>query len=109
MGRSAPRPAALALRDALDRGAPRTPLAAVQTVWSETVGAAIATAAEPVAEREGVVTIACRSSTWAQELDLLAPELLKRLNGALSEADRVATAGPVKALRFTADAPRHVG
>ena len=61
-----------------------------------------------MAERDGVVTIACRSATWAQELDLLQEELLERLNGALSEADRGAIAPPVRALRFTADAPRHI-
>jgi predicted nucleic acid-binding Zn ribbon protein len=86
MGRSAPRPAALALRDALDRGAPRTPLAAVQTVWSETVGAAIATSAEPVAERDGELTIRCASATWAQELSLMEGELLGRLRERLGEA-----------------------
>jgi hypothetical protein len=61
-----------------------------------------------VAERDGVVTIACRSATWAQELDLLQPELIERLNGALSEADPAASDAPVKGLRFTADAPRHI-
>ena len=40
-----------------------------------------------------MVTIACRSATWAQELDLLQPELLERLNGALSEADAEARRG----------------
>ena len=34
-----------------------------------------------------MVTIACRSATWAQELDLLQPELLERLNAALAAAD----------------------
>jgi predicted nucleic acid-binding Zn ribbon protein len=61
-----------------------------------------------VAERDGVVTIACRSATWAQELDLLQQQLLERLNGALSEGDRGADHPAVRALRFTADAPRHI-
>ena len=107
--RRAPRALGSALDEARAGVQPRTFLAAVQSAWPRAVGARVAAEAQPVAEREGVVTIACRSATWAQELDLLAPELLKRLNGALSEADRVATAGPVKALRFTADAPCHVG
>jgi hypothetical protein len=55
-----------------------------------------------------VLTIACRSATWAQELDLLQQELLERLNGALSEGDRGANDPTVRALRFTADAPRHI-
>jgi predicted nucleic acid-binding Zn ribbon protein len=61
-----------------------------------------------VAERDGVVTIACRSATWAQELDLLGPQLLERLNEALAAAGQRA-AGPVTALRFTADHSRHNG
>jgi predicted nucleic acid-binding Zn ribbon protein len=85
MGRRAPRPAALALRTVLDRGAPRTPLAAVQTVWDEAVGAAVAAAAEPVAERDGELTIRCTSATWAQELALMEGELLKRLRERLGE------------------------
>ncbi len=62
-----------------------------------------------MAERDGVVTVACRSATWAQELDLLGPELLGRLNEALSEAGQAAPKAPVKALRFTADQSRHRG
>jgi hypothetical protein len=46
-----------------------------------------------------VVTIACRSATWAQELDLLQGEILSRLREALPEDHP-------KALRFTADASR---
>jgi predicted nucleic acid-binding Zn ribbon protein len=85
MGRVAPRPAALALRAALDRTAPRTPLAAVQTVWVEAVGEAIAAAAEPVAERDGVLTIRCHSATWAQELSLMEGELIRRLGERLGD------------------------
>ena len=59
-------------------------------------GAAIAAEAAPVSERAGTVTFACRSAVWASELDLLAPDLLERLNAALGEAERA----PVKALRF---------
>jgi predicted nucleic acid-binding Zn ribbon protein len=47
------------------------------------VGAAIAAAAQPVAERDGVLTVRCEAAVWAQELDLMAPELLARLNTAL--------------------------
>jgi predicted nucleic acid-binding Zn ribbon protein len=79
MGRRAPRPAAPALREALQRSAPSTGLALAQTVWEEAVGEAIAAAAEPVAEREGVLTVRCQSATWAQELSLMEGELLKRL------------------------------
>ncbi len=46
--------------------------------------ATVAAQADPVSEREGVVTIACRSATWAQELDLMQAELLPRLREALA-------------------------
>jgi predicted nucleic acid-binding Zn ribbon protein len=85
MGRSAPRPASLALQVAIRRSAPRTVLAAVQMVWSEAVGEAIAAVAEPVAERDGVVTVRCRSATWAQELVLMEGELRERLAEHLGE------------------------
>jgi predicted nucleic acid-binding Zn ribbon protein len=85
MGRSMPRPASQALRVALERSAPRTDLAAAQTVWSDAVGEAIAAAAEPVAEHDGVLTVRCQSATWAQELSLMEGELLKRLGERLGE------------------------
>jgi predicted nucleic acid-binding Zn ribbon protein len=99
--RRAERPRAIAstLRDLKGRAAPATPLAAVQLLWPEIAGPTIAQEGTPVAERDGTVTIACRSSVWAQELDLMAPELLGRLNARLEK--------PVEALRFTADAARH--
>ena len=87
--------------------APRTLLAAVQGAWTSAVGAAVAAEAEPVAEREGVVTVACRSATWAQELDLLQMELLSRLNAVLGAAVADTPGGPLRGLRFTADASRH--
>ena len=86
MGRSAPRPASLALQAALQRSAPKTDLAAAQTVWSDAVGEAIAAVAEPVAEREGTLTIRCDTATWAQELSLMEDELLQRLGEHLAEA-----------------------
>jgi predicted nucleic acid-binding Zn ribbon protein len=86
MGRPAPRPASVALRAALDRAAPQTPLAAAQTAWSEAVGEAIAAATEPVGEREGTLSVRCQSSTWAQELSLMEDRLLERLRERLGEA-----------------------
>jgi predicted nucleic acid-binding Zn ribbon protein len=68
----------------------------------------VAAQAEPVAERDAVVTVACRSATWAQELDLLQPDLLERINAALSaELDRNPCPA-LRGLRFTADAARHL-
>jgi predicted nucleic acid-binding Zn ribbon protein len=106
--RRSPRPLADALRQARARAEPLTLLAAAQSAWPAAAGARVAAEAEPVAERDGVLTVACRSATWAQELDLLQSELLERLNGALSEARRGAAGPPVRALRFTADRARHV-
>ena len=85
MGRSAPRPASLALREAISRSAPQTGLAGAQTVWAAAVGPAIAAEAEPVSERDGVLTIRCASATWAQELSLMEAELLARLRKRLGE------------------------
>jgi predicted nucleic acid-binding Zn ribbon protein len=67
-----------------DELAPDTLLGAVQRVWPEAVGDVIAAEARPTAERGGVVTVSCSASVWAQELDLMAPQILPRLNAALS-------------------------
>jgi len=77
--RRAPRPAAGALRAALEGAAPKTALAALQAAWAETVGEQIAAVATPVSERDGEALVACRDSVWAQELDLMQEQLLQRL------------------------------
>ena len=83
--RRSPRPAATALRAALGQAAPKTPLAALQSVWDEAVGERIAAVARPISERGGEVTIDCSDSVWAQELDLMQEQLLKRLRERLGE------------------------
>lgn len=83
--RATPRPLAAALERLGQRLAPATTLARVQTAWPETVGEAIAGEAQPTAERDGVVTVTCASAVWAQELDLMGPQLVERLNEALGE------------------------
>jgi predicted nucleic acid-binding Zn ribbon protein len=93
-----------ALAPVRSEAAPATLLAAVQELWPRVAGDAVAAEAEPVGEREGVVTVACRSATWAQELDLLQPQLLEGLREGLSERG---LATRLKRLRFTADAARH--
>jgi predicted nucleic acid-binding Zn ribbon protein len=62
---------------------PATTLARVQEIWERAAGPAIAAAARPTREREGVLTVSCEASVWAQELELIAPELIPRLNAAL--------------------------
>ena len=96
MGRRAPRPLAAAVNVALERAEPATLLAAVQRAWPGAVGEAIASEASPVAERSGVVTVACRSSTWAEELDLLRDQILARLRADLDDPEGLA------GLRFSA-------
>ncbi|MGO9751747.1 MAG: DciA family protein [Solirubrobacteraceae bacterium] len=59
---------------------PDTVLAEVQRIWSATVGDVIAAEAQPVGEHAGIVSIACSGSVWAQELDLLAPDIVNTLN-----------------------------
>ena len=83
MRRTAPRHLATVLDEVAARLAPATPLAGIQRAWPQAVGDAIAREARPVAERAGVVTVACRSAVWAQELDLMAAELIEGLNRAL--------------------------
>jgi len=84
--RRALRPLGLALPAVTGRCAPQTTLARVQQCWPKAVGPALSAEATPVAEREGTVTVACRSAVWAHELDLLSGELLDQLNAALGPA-----------------------
>jgi predicted nucleic acid-binding Zn ribbon protein len=96
--RRAPAPIADVLKQAVAQAAPDTLLARVQASWPEAAGGAIAAEATPSAEREGTVTVECSGSVWAQELALLAPDLVDRLNTALG--------GPnVRSLRFVVKAP----
>ncbi len=83
--RRAPRSLQNALDDLSDELAPATMLGDIQRVWPATVGPAIAAQAQPTAERGGVVTVSCAASVWAQELDLMAPQIFERLNAALAE------------------------
>jgi predicted nucleic acid-binding Zn ribbon protein len=81
--RRAPRSLQYALDGLADDLAPATLLADVQRAWPATVGEPIAAQAQPTAERGGVVTVSCAASVWAQELDLMAPQIIARLNAAL--------------------------
>jgi predicted nucleic acid-binding Zn ribbon protein len=96
MGRRAPRPIGAALETVLSGAEPATLLAAVQSAWPGAVGEAIAREASPVAERDGVVTIACRSATWAQELDLLGARIIDQIRQNLPDW------AVLEAIRFTA-------
>jgi predicted nucleic acid-binding Zn ribbon protein len=78
--RSSPRSLGLALGALRDDLAPATLLADVQRVWPAAVGDVIAAEAAPTAERSGVLTVSCSAAVWAQELDLMGPTILERLN-----------------------------
>ncbi len=90
MRRAGPLPLGPALGQAAAQAAPATLLARVQARWPEVAGQAICAEAAPVAERAGTLTIECRSAVWASELELLATDLLRRLNEALGPADGAA-------------------
>jgi predicted nucleic acid-binding Zn ribbon protein len=81
--RRSPRPLQEALGALADDLAPQTLLGEIQRAWPATVGPSIAAQAQPTAERSGVVTVSCAASVWAQELDLMAPQIIARLNEAL--------------------------
>jgi predicted nucleic acid-binding Zn ribbon protein len=81
--RIAPRPLSLALDGLTSTLAPATTLARVQEAWERAAGPAVAAAASPARERDGVLTLICTAAVWAQELDLMASELVSRLNAEL--------------------------
>lgn len=83
MSRYAPRPLSFALDGLTEALAPVTTLARIQRVWEQVVGAVIAEAGLPTAERDGVLTITCTDAVWASELALMSSELVRRLNETL--------------------------
>jgi predicted nucleic acid-binding Zn ribbon protein len=85
--RRSPRTVALPLTRIRDELAPQTLLADAQRVWPQAVGDSIAAEARPTAERGGMLTVACSASVWAQELDLMAPTILARLNACLRQGE----------------------
>ena len=99
MRRRAPRPLAAALGRVTAGLEPPTLLARVQRCWADAVGEVMNEEAQPVGEQDGVVTVSCRSSVWAEELKMMAPDLRVRVNEALGEE-------VVAELRFTAARPR---
>ena len=84
--RRSPRPLTLALEAVVEDLAPDSVLADVQRAWRKAVGESIAAQAQPTSERGGVVTVSCSASVWAQELDLMAPQIIERLNQLLRRA-----------------------
>jgi hypothetical protein len=81
--RRGPRPLGVALDALTAELEPPTLLAAVQRVWVHAAGETFAAHAHPDRERAGVITVACSSAVYAQELDLLSERVVERLNEAL--------------------------
>jgi predicted nucleic acid-binding Zn ribbon protein len=85
LSRLAPRSLAVALEGLTATLSPPGTLARVQRVWEQVAGPAVVAAATPTAERDGVLTVTCAAAVWAQELELMGPELVVRLNAALGD------------------------
>ena len=95
MSRRAPKPLADALA-VLEAGlAPASTLARVQSAWTPIVGPLIAANTTPTAEREGVLMVSCAAAVWAQELELMGPELIGWINARLGP-------GTIRELRLRA-------
>lgn len=74
--------------------APESLLASVQMIWPRAVGERIAAVTDVTDEREGVITVACTSAVWAQELEMMGPRITAKLRGELGDER-------VRKLRFT--------
>jgi predicted nucleic acid-binding Zn ribbon protein len=97
-----PRPIGEAAARVAAGAAPATTIARVQGCWAAAAGVALAAEAEPVSGRGGVITVACRSAVWANELELLSPGLVERVNEALGTP-------LVESFRFVVGAPGRSG
>ena len=108
MRRLAPRALSVALAGVVRGAEPATLLARVQAVWPEIAGPGMSASTAPVSERDGVVTVACESAVWAQELELLGPDLLTRFGDALAPEPGRPAGASVRKLRFVVGSvPNH--
>ena len=98
--RPAPRPLTGAFDRVADDLMPQTLLAEVQRVWPAVVGPGLAEVATPVAEKEGVVRVACGSAVWAQELDLMGARVVAALNEALGREAVLRLRAEARSARF---------
>jgi predicted nucleic acid-binding Zn ribbon protein len=89
MRRRAPRSLSFALARVTAGLEPATTLARVQGCWADAVGEGLARVSQPVSERDGVVTLACEDAMWANELELLGPDLLEKLHATLGDVSVV--------------------
>ncbi|WP_249011292.1 DciA family protein [Conexibacter sp. DBS9H8] len=94
--RRAPRDLSAVLAPLTAQLAPATVLGEVQSAWRGVVGAGIDAECRPVAERAGVLTVACSAAVWCEELELMSAVILPALNATL-------TTGRLTAVRGVAD------
>lgn len=85
MSRRQPRPASQAVQQFVAGLRPATSLDEIQVIWAAAAGDEVAAQATPTGAAGGVLTVTCTSAVWAQELDLLAPGIVARVNAALGE------------------------
>ncbi|HEU5157549.1 MAG TPA: DciA family protein [Streptosporangiaceae bacterium] len=93
-----PRPFGAAIRDLLaERGwEQQAAIGGVFGNWAQIVGKEVAEHTTPISFEDGEVVIAADSATWAQQVRLLAPTLVRRLNEELGHGTvrRVKVRGP---------------
>ena len=98
-----PQPFGAAIRDLLaERGwEQQAAIGGVFGNWANIVGKEVAEHTTPTAFEDGEVVIAADSSAWAQQVRLLAPTLVRRLNEELGDGTvrRVKVQGPAAAPR----------
>lgn len=73
------------IRGQIDALRPATTIARIASEWPAVAGATISQWADPVSERAGVITFNCSDSIVAHELEMMKPELLRKLHETLPE------------------------
>lgn len=91
-----PVPIGQALAEFLDRSGlgKITVMGGLSTRWAELLGSGIAGHARPDSIRGGVLSVIVDSSVWMNQLSLLAPDVIKKLNQGMGGGEQV------KELRF---------
>lgn len=84
--RRAPRAVGVAVTELARQLEPATPLARVHGAWGQASAMLPAMhGGSPGAMRNGVLTVLCDASVWAQELALIADDVVACVNAALGE------------------------
>ena len=64
-------------------------LSGLHSKWAEAVGEKIASHAGPEGLRGGTLTVMVDSSAWMNQLSMLSPEIIRKVNEALGGGERV--------------------